>query len=149
MHELGIAHDLFTVVKNEAKKNNINKVSKIIIKLGEASGIKEDFLRHSFVDHILPGSIADGAVLEIVEEPLKVECKDCGKIVDGKDNAVMECPNCNSMRLEIVNGLNVYVESIEGEPQKGQELFFMVSFRVWVFAHLFTGLPLNTNLTAG
>ena len=90
MHELGVAQDLFEIVLNEANKNSIKKVSKIIIKIGEASGIDIDFLKHSFNDHLLPGTIAEKAALEIIKEPVKVKCKDCGatgfvkcKICDG------------------------------------------------------------------
>ncbi len=115
MHELGMAQDLFRIVKKEAEKNNIKKVSKIVLKLGEASGIEEGFLRHSFVDHILPGSIAEGAELEIISETLGAKCKDCGKAIENKGEAVMKCSGCGSSRLEVVAGMKVFVESIEGE----------------------------------
>ncbi len=115
MHELGMAQDLFEIVKKEAEKNSIKKVSKIVLKLGEASGVEEDFLRHSFVDHILPGSIAEGAELRVVKETLKAKCKDCGRVTAGGDEVVMKCPDCGGMRLEIVSGMKVHVESIEGE----------------------------------
>ncbi len=115
MHELGMAQDLFQIVKKEAEKNNIKKVSKIVLKLGEASGVKEDFLRHSFVDHILPGSIAEGAELVIITEALKAKCRDCGKVMENKGETVMKCPDCDSSRLEIIEGMKVYVENIEGE----------------------------------
>ena len=47
MHELGIAQDLFHIVEDKAKENNLKAVTKIVVVVGEASGIEEDFLRHN------------------------------------------------------------------------------------------------------
>ena len=49
MHELGIAKSLFEIALQTAKKNKLTKITRISIKLGEASGIEEGFLKHSFL----------------------------------------------------------------------------------------------------
>ena len=114
MHELGEALELFEVIKSEAKKNGLKKVSKITIRVGETSGIKIDFLRHSFLDHILPqNSIVKEAKVEIIPETIKLKCRDCNKeVVEDSFNPL--CPSCGS-KLEIIAGKDTYIESIEGE----------------------------------
>ena len=115
MHELGAALDLFKVVEKEARKNGLKEVSKIKVKLGEASGIESDFLRHSFVDHIFPGSIAEGAELEIIEEKVNIVCRDCGTRIDVSKDDPSKCPDCGGSRLEVTGGKDVRLDSIEGE----------------------------------
>lgn len=114
MHELGIAKDLFAKVNEKAKENKLKRITRIKIKLGEASGVKEKFLRHSFIDHILPGSIAEGAALEIAKEEVKARCETCGKSISAQE-AGLSCPHCGGSELEIISGKDVYVESIEGK----------------------------------
>ena len=88
------------------------KITKVKIKTGEASGIESDFLRHSFLDHIFPGTIADGADLEIVKEKVALTCRDCKLRTD---KPLVECPSCGSSKLEVTEGKDIYVDSIEGE----------------------------------
>lgn len=114
MHELGIAKDLFAKVREKAKENKLKRIARIKIRLGEASGIKKEFLRHSFIDHILPGSIAEGAALEIAKEEIKARCETCGKSISVQE-AGFSCPHCGGSGLKIISGKDVYVESIEGK----------------------------------
>ena len=115
MHELGIAQDLFRIVEDKAKDNNLKAVTKILVVVGEASGIEEDFLRHNLMDHLMPGSIAQKAELEITKEPLQVKCVVCRIKIDSRQSSSLECPNCGGNNLEITQGKNVYIQSIEGE----------------------------------
>jgi len=115
MHELGIAQDLFRIVEDKAKENNLKEVTKIVVVVGEASGIEEDFLKHNLVDHLMPGTIAEKAELEITKEPLQARCQACGKEIDFPQSSSLECPNCGDNNLEITQGKNVHIRSIEGE----------------------------------
>ncbi len=115
MHELGIAQDLFRIVEDKAKKNNLKVVTKIVIIVGEASGIEEDLLRHSLTDHVTPGTIAEKAELEITKEPLQARCLACGIEIDSQQISSLRCPKCGDSNLEITQGKNVYIQSIEGE----------------------------------
>jgi Zn finger protein HypA/HybF involved in hydrogenase expression len=79
MHELGIAQDFWKLIKQNAEANNLAQVTKIVIVLGEASGIEADFLRHSLRDHTLPGTIAEGAELVFVPKKLIARSKTAAK----------------------------------------------------------------------
>lgn len=115
MHELSIAQDLFRIVEDKAKENNLTVVTKIVVVVGEASGIEEDFLRHSLMDHFMPGTIAQKAELEITTEPLQARCLACGKEINVQQSFSLRCPNCGDNNLEITQGKNVYLQTIEGE----------------------------------
>jgi len=120
MHELGIAKELFKIIARKAKEHGLKKVNKIKIKIGIASGIEKDFLRHSLRDHILPETIASSAEIEFEDEGIRIICKDCKAELKIENKEAMptdisSCSKCGNIRLEIVSGKNVYVESIEGD----------------------------------
>ena len=115
MHELGLAKDLFHVIKERGRANNLKKITSIRIKLGMASGIDEGLLIHSFADHLFPNTIAEGARLEIVKEFPIVMCKGCGAKIDSTDELTLSCPQCKKMDMEVVAGRDIHIEEIEGE----------------------------------
>lgn len=121
MHEHGIARDLWKVVLDEARKNNINKITKITVVLGEASGIEKDFLNHSFVDHIFAeNEIAEGAAVEYEISPLSAVCNVCSKDIKPSDMEDFVCPHCGLSDIKIISGREVYVKSIEGAQRDGK-----------------------------
>jgi len=115
MHELGIAQDLFRIVENKAKENNLKAVTKIVVVVGEGSGIDEDFLKHGLRDHLMSGTIAEKAELEITRESLQARCTACGIKIDFGKNFSSRCPNCGNNNLEVTQGRSVYIKAIEGE----------------------------------
>lgn len=116
MHEHGIARDLWKVVLAESEKNNIKKIIKITVVLGEASGIEQDFLNHSFVDHIFKEfDIAKDAKVEYEIMPLLAKCNVCSQEIRPSDMKNLVCPYCNSQSITIISGHETYVKNIEGE----------------------------------
>lgn len=114
MHEIGIARDLWAVIKQNAKRNSIDRIKKVTVVVGESSGIDPELLRHSLVDHIFPGSIADKAKLEILGEKVKAKCSDCGEEITNEKLSSLNCHKCGGINLEITSGRECYVKSIEG-----------------------------------
>jgi hydrogenase nickel incorporation protein HypA/HybF len=114
MHELGIAQDFWKIIKQHAEANGLKAVTKIVIVLGEASGIEEDFLRHSLKDHALPGTIAEKAEIAFVRKTLSACCRDCGRVITKDSMLSLCCPQCGGRNIDIVSGKEAHVESIEG-----------------------------------
>ncbi len=114
MHELGIAKEFWSVISRRAADSGITKISKITIVLGEASGIEEEFLRHSLSDHILPGTIASEAELVLIKRPLLARCLGCSSEISKDTLKGLSCPRCGSSDIEIASGRETYVENIEG-----------------------------------
>jgi hydrogenase nickel incorporation protein HypA/HybF len=114
MHELGIARDLWAVICEYAKTNKLTNITKITLAIGEASGIESDFLRHSFESHIIPGTIAAGAQIEIVMEKLSARCNECNTELTKEAMNSVHCPGCGGMSIAITAGKETYVKSIEG-----------------------------------
>jgi len=115
MHELGIAQDFWAIIKQQAINSGLKKITRIVIVLGEASGIDKDFLIHSLKDHTLPGTIGEGSELEIIPKGLCARCNSCGSEITIENITALSCPACKSSDIEIISGKETYVQSIEGE----------------------------------
>lgn len=115
MHELGIAQDFWAVIKEQASANNLKRVTTITIVIGETSGIEKSFLEHSLRDHIIPGTFAEHARLEIIIKPLAAKCRSCGLDISKDTMSDFNCPGCGGTDIEIISGKESYVQSIEGE----------------------------------
>lgn len=112
MHELGLAKDLSTIIFNTMKKENENKkLKKVVIVIGEASGIEKDFLNHSLKEHIFKGTKFENVEIEYKIQPVGIKCKACGK---NFVEPVMKCV-CGSINFDIISGKDVFVEEIEVE----------------------------------
>jgi len=108
MHELGEARKLFNdAIEMKGDRN----LKRIVIVLGEASGIKESFLRHSFEEHIFPDYNLTGTMIDVRIEKPKLRCDDCGYEMD--DVTGMTCEKCGSFNISIAGGDRVYVAEVE------------------------------------
>lgn len=115
MHEHGIGRELWTVIEEQAKQNNLTVITKITIVIGKASGIEKDLLVHTMKDHIIPGTIATGCELEFIDENLTAQCNNCKEKIEIHKMETIFCPKCNSGDISISSGNDVFVKSIEGE----------------------------------
>lgn len=112
MHELTVARRLFNEAHEIALNLGIDRISRIKIKLGVASGIDANILRHSFMDHIFPETIAEDAEVDFIVEPLIAKCVHCRKELT-HIGVAGGCPACASKNLDIIGGMKVVVEGVE------------------------------------
>lgn len=111
MHELALARTLFNEAQEMALRVGMDRINYIKVKLGVASGIDVDTLRHSFMEHLFPESIAEDAEVEIVFEPLIAKCIKCQQEITqvGPGGG---CPKCGSGDLDIIGGIKVTIDEI-------------------------------------
>jgi len=113
MHELRIAEDLSVIVLEAAKNGNLTKVSKVNIIFGQMIQIVPDIFEFAFRESVRE-TIAENAEIDIEIMPLKMKCRSCGKDFHVNENR-FECENCRSADLDIINGKELFIKSIEGE----------------------------------
>jgi hydrogenase nickel incorporation protein HypA/HybF len=113
MHEIRIAEDLSVIVLNTALSKNLSKVTKVNIIFGEMIQIVPDIFEFSFRE-IVRNSLAGSAELNIEITPVKMKCMHCGNDFQVKDN-LFSCDICGSSDLEIIQGKELVIKSIEGE----------------------------------
>ncbi|MGC1390765.1 MAG: hydrogenase maturation nickel metallochaperone HypA [Bacteroidales bacterium] len=113
MHELRIAEDLSAIVLDTALDKNLSKVIKVNIIFGQLIQIVPDIFEFAFRETVR-NSVAEGAELEIEIVPVMMKCLNCGNDFQVKEN-LFSCNICHSTDLEIIQGKELFIKSIEGE----------------------------------
>lgn len=110
MHELAIAAYLLDAVETHAREMGASRVLAINLLVGERSGIVADSLRFSF-DLLAPGTVADGAALNLRHTTMRFACADCGEDYQ-PSGADFACPRCHTVGQVTDDGSTLLIESL-------------------------------------
>ena len=110
MHELGVASEILEVALAEADRNAAKKVTSIRLRVGVLRAIEPENLSFLF-EHLARGTPAEGASLEIVEEPVRIECEACG--VSEARAFTFECPRCKGPIVSVTGGDSLQILSLD------------------------------------
>lgn len=113
MHELRIAEDLAKTVFEIAASNRLTKVTKLNLAFGQMVQIQPDIFESGF-RMLVKGTVASGAELEIEILTVKIKCNSCGAELMVPERNFF-CSKCRSTDLEIIQGKELFIKSIEGE----------------------------------
>lgn len=114
MHELSVAQGIIQVIEEELeKRKEKGKIQRINLKVGQLSCVEPEALLFSF-EFCSKNTPCESAVLNIEKVPLACQCKECGKKFLPEE-AIFICPKCQSYRIEILSGEELYVDSFEIE----------------------------------
>ncbi len=111
MHEMSITEDMLKIVLEHAAQNHATQVGKINLVVGELTGYVEDSVRFYF-DFLSKETIAKGAVLEFTMVLARAKCRQCSTTFNITESD-WTCPGCRSRELDIIEGKDLFVESIE------------------------------------
>jgi hydrogenase nickel incorporation protein HypA/HybF len=112
MHEAGISRGILNIVEDAAEKNNLVEILKIVLEIGNFSGVQIDALEFSF-NVLRKRTILKDAEIEYIASPLLLVCDECDTeyISDLVD---MSCPVCGESTFQVLHGNEVLVKSIVG-----------------------------------
>ena len=110
MHELGFAGEILDVALSEADRHAAKKVTSIRLRVGVLRAVEPENLSFLF-EHLARGTPAEGATLEIVEEPVRVECGACG--VSEVPSFAWECPRCRGPAVSVTGGDSLAILSLD------------------------------------
>jgi hydrogenase nickel incorporation protein HypA/HybF len=111
VHELSIAESVVQVASRHAEGR---RVTKVYLKVGHLRQVVPSALAFSF-ELVAHGTPAEGAELEMQQVPATGVCKECGE-ESCLDAFPLQCRSCRSHDLEIIEGEELLVESLELEP---------------------------------
>jgi hydrogenase nickel incorporation protein HypA/HybF len=112
MHELGVAGEILDVALTEANRHAAKKVASIRLRVGVLRAIEPENLSFLF-EHLARGTPAEGARLEIIEEPIRVECPACG--LSEARAFTCECPSCHGPDVSVTGGDSLSILSLDIE----------------------------------
>ena len=113
MHEYSIVQSLLESCEEHAQQNESRKVTKVIVKIGVLSGVEPDLLQTAF-DTFKEKTICDGCEFVINIQKVIVECFDCSKQSTLEQNEFC-CLHCNSNKVKVIDGEDMYLMSLEME----------------------------------
>ena len=113
MHEIRIAKDLSLIVLEVAGREKLSKVTKVNISFGQLIQIVPDIFEFAFSETV-KDTIAMDAEVDIEILPVKMRCISCKDEFNVNDNK-FSCSKCGSTELDIIQGKELFVKSIEGE----------------------------------
>lgn len=112
MHEVGITESALTAVLAQARFHGASRIHRVVLRIGALSGVVADSVRFAF-EAVSRGTMAEGAVLEIVEEPVEVFCARCQTIFAATGAAILSCPRCGQLSADIRRGRELELSQIE------------------------------------
>ncbi len=110
MHELAIAESIVGIAGRHA---NGRRVTKVQLKVGHLRQVVPSALSFSF-ELVAQGTPVEGAELEMEEVPATGSCRGCGAESRLKEFP-LQCGVCGSFDLQVLEGEELFVESLELE----------------------------------
>ena len=112
MHELGIVFYIIRDVKAAAEEHHVDKVSGVVMNIGEVSTIVPAYLTDCWRWAADKEPLLTGSELKIHTIPAVTYCGDCGKeygtVAHGKT-----CPYCLGKNTWLLRGNEVEIKEIE------------------------------------
>lgn len=113
MHELSIVSNIYSIVEDVARQNNLVRVTRISLVIGKMRQVVPVAMEMAF-KAVTKDTIVENALLEMKFLPIIMCCKACG-FSSEIDDYVFICPQCESAQLDIIQGQELLISHIEGE----------------------------------
>ncbi|MFO1272088.1 MAG: hydrogenase maturation nickel metallochaperone HypA [Rubrivivax sp.] len=107
MHEMSLAGGVLRVVEQACEREPFARVSRLKLAAGALAGVEVSALRFA-LEAIAPGTLLEGAEIEIEEPPGQAFCMGCGESVPIRSR-LDDCPRCGSARLQPTGGTELKV----------------------------------------
>lgn len=116
MHELSLATGMMDIVREELARHGATRLLLIRVRFGPLANIVSEALEMAFQSLIM-GTDYEGAVLEMVEDPLVLTCGGCGKdFTPDEPTPFTACPECgHNFFHNVKSGKELYLEHLEAE----------------------------------
>ncbi len=112
MHELGIAESALQLALAQAREAGGTRIVRIVIRVGALSGVDVEALRFGFAA-VLPGTPAEGAILQIDPVAALAYCQDCQQDFVPDTDHFFECPRCGRLSGTLRQGRELDLVRLE------------------------------------
>ena len=111
MHELSLVMSVIKTISNLCEQNKWKRVLRVTLKVGHLRQIEPEIFAFAFSSATV-GTALEGAEISIIEMPIIFKCHNCNKSSDTEEFK-FECPNCGSVNVDLISGMELIIESIE------------------------------------
>ncbi len=112
MHELGIVFHVIKTVEDVAKEQELSKVSKVVLEVGEVSTVIPEYLEDCWKWACKRSELMKESELVHETIPAVTYCEDCKQTYETVKYAKI-CPYCKSENTCLIQGNEVQIKEIE------------------------------------
>ena len=112
MHELGIVFHIIRTVEDVARQNDVTRIRRVTLQLGEVSGVVESYLQDCWKWAREKSPLLRGAELCTIALPAVTLCEACEKTYSTVAHGRV-CPFCGSERTHLLTGSEANIKEIE------------------------------------
>jgi len=113
MHEMSIAEGVIQVLEEQAVQQQFSRVKRVRLEIGPLAAVEADALRFCF-EAVTRGTLAEQAVLEIIDLPGQAWCLNCAQTVPITQR-YDSCIHCGSYQLQVTCGDELRIKDLEVE----------------------------------
>lgn len=111
MHEIGVVMEVVKTVERIVKEQQLTKVDKIVLQIGELSAMIPKYVADCFPAAVDGTTLVD-TKLEIEVIPGNALCKDCKKVFNIAEHEGF-CPICGKKNWELLSGREFILKEIQ------------------------------------
>jgi len=116
VHELPLTKSILEMAERYAKLSQASKVKAIFLRIGILRDLEPEWM-HRYFSYISKGTIAEGAEILIMIEPVVLKCHNCGNTFGIELTQItgepVLCPECAVHDYELINGMEFILQGIE------------------------------------
>ena len=113
MHEMSLAESVLQIIEETARSQHFSRVRSVVLEVGALAAVEPEAMLFCF-DAVTRGSLAQDAVLEIIDVPGVGWCLPCAETVP-MEELYGACPKCGSHQVQPTGGTEMRVKEIEIE----------------------------------
>lgn len=113
MHEASLAGGVLQLVEDTAAREGFSRLLVLRLEAGQLAGVDARALRFA-LESLAPGTLLEGAVVEIEEPPGQAWCMGCAQTVAIAQRGDA-CPSCGGYQLQPTGGMALRVVDMEVE----------------------------------
>ena len=114
MHEMGIVLHLAKTLDETAEEENLTRIGKVVLQVGEVSGIMTDLFTDAWDYFKVRHEVLRDSVLVLETIPAITRCGACGRTYATVEYG-RECPYCHSGETWLEQGDECIIKEIEAE----------------------------------
>lgn len=114
MHELGVTFHIMDHLEKVAKENEVEKIRKVVLELGEVSTVIESYLQNCWTWAAKKRQLFEEAELIVETLPAITYCEECEKTYSTIEYGKI-CPHCGSEHTYLLQGSEFNIKEIEVE----------------------------------
>ena len=107
MHELGVTFHIMDHLEKVAKENEVEKIRKVVLELGEVSTVIESYLLNCWTWAAKKRPLFEEAELIVETLPAITYCEECEKTYSTIEYGKI-CPHCGSEHTYLLQGVYVF-----------------------------------------